>query len=311
MEDHCCFLGAYKALLPPEYRYENVRIRKAVADKEYPLLAPRKRKARLLDDLWPQLWALVPRLGNVVATIPSLQKMETSERSDTASHLTSELCQFDREFTALLNAPHVVELLEQGTCKVLPNEHRDCCPPLPFTPHVFEYPPAGVFMIVVQSIQCYMRSRLYPSLRSELNFLSLSEFEDHDASHYSVEICRTFAGVECSSSGSGLDVVFACFPAILMAALTCPSNLRMWVWCKLTHFEKLRQFCFEPIKKNLAMLWDMPNIQSDGINPWRGTSLECETRIITDEVDEDRVVELMLRMMINWSHSGNWVVSSD
>lgn len=49
---------------------------------------------------------------------------------------------------------------------------------------------------------------------------------------------------------------------MVAGALTCPPNLREWVWCKLLHFERLGRFNLEPIKRNLAIAWNMPEILS-------------------------------------------------
>src|SRR5271154_3633240 len=290
VEDYCCFLGAYKALLPVEYRGENVRIRQLLAHKEYPHLAPSERKPRLLDDLWPQWWAMVSRLSDVLATMPLLKTMNRPERSATASHLRTELYQFNREFTGFLTSPYVVELLQPGPySEALETKHQNCCPSLSFAPKVFQFPPAGLFHIVVQSIQCYIRSTLYPSLRAELDFQqSIPELEAKSASHFSVEICRTFAGVEYSFPDRSADVIFACFSSLVMAALTCPPELRIWIWCKLAHFERLGKFCFEPTKKNLAMLWDMPEILRDGFSPLAGGSPQHESQLfLRDEMGDD------------------------
>lgn len=295
VEDYCCFLGAHKALLPIDYRLENVRRRQLLAHQDYPRLAPAERKARLLDDLWPQLWALLARLGDVLATMPLLKTMNRPQRSETAYHLKSELTRFYHEFTGFLMSPHVIELLQPGVCDDMhESQHRDCCPSLPFVPIVFEFPPAGLFNIVVQSIHWYVRSTLYPSLRVELDFLqSMPELEAKDPSHYSIEVCRTFAGIEYGFRDSPSDVMFACFPSLMTAALTSPPNLRIWIWCKFAHFEKLGLFTFEPIKKNLSMLWDMPEILRDGFSPLRVKSPQQDTRIQCHESGEAENLEMM------------------
>lgn len=72
----------------------------------------------------------------------------------------------------------------------------------------------------------------------------------------------------------------------LIAALTCPPNLRMWMWCKLAHFENLGQFSFEPLKMSLAVLWDMPDILTHGFSPVSNNSPEHEGRISSgDDVE--------------------------
>ena len=42
--------AAYRMLLPIEWRQENVRIRQKLAIEEYPFLAQKDRKPRLLED---------------------------------------------------------------------------------------------------------------------------------------------------------------------------------------------------------------------------------------------------------------------
>ena len=71
-----------------------------------------------------------------------------------------------------------------------------------------------------------------------------------------------------------------------MAALTCPPDLRIWIWCKLAHFEKLGQYCFDLVKENLAVLWDMPEILRDGFSPVSGDSPQRETRISSDDTND-------------------------
>jgi len=227
--------------------------------------------------------------------MPLLRTMDRPQRSEKAYHLKSELIRFYHEFTGFLISPHVVEVLQLGPYdELLETRHRECCPSLPFIPAVFDFPPAGLFNIIVLSIHCYMRSTLYPSLRVELDFLqSIPELEDKDASHYALEICRTFAGVEYVFRDSSSDVIFACFSPLVMAALTAPPDLRIWIWCKLAHFEKLGKFTFEPIKKNLAMLWDMPEILRDGFSPLRVMSPQQDARTVRREAGETEDSEMM------------------
>jgi hypothetical protein len=58
---------------------------------------------------------------------------------------------------------------------------------------------------------------------------------------------------------------------------TCPPSLREWVWFKLVHFESLGKFRLEPIKKNLAMTWDMPELTQKDFR-WKRVS-QCDGRI--------------------------------
>src|SRR5215471_1949264 len=80
LEDYCCLLGAYKLLLPDAWREEDVRVRRMLAEVEYPRLSGEARIPRLLDDIWAQFLALVPKVANVLYQIPVMNKMESEER---------------------------------------------------------------------------------------------------------------------------------------------------------------------------------------------------------------------------------------
>src|SRR5271154_4889674 len=99
-EDYCCFLSAGTVLLPEIWRYENVRIRQSHAELDYPGLSLLDRKARLLDDLWPQLWAMIPQLSYLLARIPPLKSLQGLERSYQAEQLQSDLITFHEKFEA-------------------------------------------------------------------------------------------------------------------------------------------------------------------------------------------------------------------
>src|SRR5208282_1361574 len=86
-EGYCCMRAAYGMLLPSEWRQENVRIRQQLAIEEYPFLAPKDRKPRLLEDLWAQLWGLIPRLLDILAIIPRLKTMKSRRRTEMAVYL--------------------------------------------------------------------------------------------------------------------------------------------------------------------------------------------------------------------------------
>ena len=274
VEDYCCFLAAYRSLLPVEWRRANVRIRQLLAHEEYPHLPPDEHRPRLLDDLWPQLWALLPALGSVLATIPFLKTLEEQERTDVAVHLTGELRQFQRDFIGFLKSPHVLEILQPAPASHLSFDYNpdDCCSPRALVPNLFQFPPAGIFQLVIHCIQTYIRAILYPTLRTALEFNNdvIAELEDEDAAFYSVEVCRTFAGIE-SQNAENPEVIFQCFSPLVISALTCPTSLRQWLWSKLGHAENLG-LRFDGIKGKLAVLWDMQDILTGGLSPMKGNS---------------------------------------
>lgn len=54
-----------------------------------------------------------------------------------------------------------------------------------------------------------------------------------------------------------------------MAGLTCPLEIRMWLWHKLAHFEELGYFSFEPVRRQLAFQWGMPQLLTSGFKGWK------------------------------------------
>ena len=112
IEDYCCFLAAYKFLLPHTWRDENVRIRRKITQVEYPRLSGPERIPRLIDDVWAEFLAILPRISEVVSEIPELKKMDIRERYHVALQLAVEVQQFEEELEKFLNLPHVVETFQ-------------------------------------------------------------------------------------------------------------------------------------------------------------------------------------------------------
>jgi hypothetical protein len=259
VEDYCCSLAAYSPLIGPEWRMENKRIRQQLAHEEYPHLAPIDRKPRLLDDLWPQLLALTPALVAVVAVIPIMQqKVEPEQRPRVAAQLMAELQRFVLDLRGFLESSHVIEVLQpERRAKAVCSQHDDCCPIPHFKPTLLQFPAASIFLCRLQCIQAYIRGIVYPALRAEFDDV-IPELEDHDASYYSAEVCRAYAGTELQFSDQP-DVILACFAPLVMAAKSCPPPMRRWLWSKLCHAEDLG-LRFESIKGNLAHVWNMPEL---------------------------------------------------
>lgn len=263
-EGYCCLLAAYRLILPIEWRQENVRVRQALAREEYPRLAPSYRKSRLLEDIWAQLSGLTPYLMDIFATIPRLKTMKDRQRKEIASHLQSKFEQFYRHFTGFISSPLVTEILRTlPSLSITTSKHVNCCPLPSFVPHYFQYPPAGIFYLVVQCLQTWIRFCLYPLLKSELESeQEVIGSDDQDMTFYSLELCRTFAGIE-HQFDHNTAAIFPCFAPIILAAVSCPTNVRPWILSKLRHFEEQGQFCNDSIKTSLSVLWNMPEIVID------------------------------------------------
>jgi hypothetical protein len=238
VEAYCCFLSAKAFLLPPEWRQQNVLRRQELAHSEYPHLSPEERTPRLLDDLWPQLWTLVPTLNHVVANIPKLNDMKKSRRSTAAMQLLAKLNQFTADFEAFIKSPHVLHILQRSSSTKPKCDHSECCPEFPYTPHVFLFPPAGVFHLVTQSIQAHYSVLLYPTLYNAVGQNQSRRNEESatdNATHWCIEMCSTFAGIEHAYDGREGFMFVSTVSMGLIAALTCPPNLQTWMRCKLPH----------------------------------------------------------------------------
>ena len=284
-EDYCCFLGAYKLLLPDEWREENVRVRQTLAEIDYPLLSHRDRIPRLLDDVWAQFLALIPKVSNVLYQIPNMKKMERQERILTALQLDVELQEYVAETQQFLNLPHVVEALQPGSPTPLYGlRHAKCCPPLPFVPHVMQYPPAGLFRIMMYGFKSYVQAVLYPPIQETLGDQAKQlGFEPADIC--SIEVCKTFAGLEDSYLGENPETFLPAFAPFVLSTATCPPGLRLWLWHKLLHFEKIGHLTFDPVTSNLAKLWDMPEIIMERKPPEEDSSPQIFRRLSGDDIE--------------------------
>ena len=296
-EDYCCLLFARKHLLPRIWRYENVRERQRLADLDYYRLAPNERKQRILDDLWPQLTALYPQLIDIFVGIPSLKALDGTRRSNVLARLNRQLRQFDHELQEFMNSPLVKEVLREAEPPfTFRSHHTACCPPLPFVPYIFQFPPAGYLRLVTFSVKTYLRAIVYPLLRAEgASGPGVSEFESTDkavASASANEQCRSFAGLE-AAFGDNQDNLFPCLTALPMAGMSCAPEIRMWLWYKLAHFEDLCQFSLDPIKKHLAVWWDMPNLATEGFGSWKWLPPEQQIRVLSVE-DVDMATQMAM-----------------
>jgi hypothetical protein len=291
-EDYCCFLAAYEFLLPAHWREENVRIRQNLAQVEYPRLSETERIPRILDDIWAEFLSLMPTVSNVLSRVPELKKMEGQARFNAASELDAELYEFEQSLELFLNSPHVLEALSPAASSSHAHgwRHVDCCPHLPFTPHLMQHPGAGIFRIRVLAFKCYIWAVLYPPIQDVLG-ASATEIIFEPADTCSFEVCKTFAGLEDSPLGDNPDNFLTVFASLVLATTTCPLESRLWLWHKFLHFEKLGHLTFDPMKRKLASLWNMPEIISE-------KRLPTEDICLPDiEIDGDYIQWIMKDVM--------------
>jgi hypothetical protein len=274
LEDNCTLALTCKPQLSSEWRQADLRVRRKLAAQDYPRLSKEERSARLLDDLWPELWALGPYLAEVFSKIPRLKSLQELERLLLLDQLSARLTEFQSELEKLIQSQLVQEILELSESKSNPtfdSVHSECCPAFPTESagsiYIFRFAPAGHFKMNMLVLRLYMRLMLYAPLREAgLPFLPNRGFEvDYYNEEFdAAEMCRTYAGIE-ATFGDNMDLMLPSLYSLVMAGFSCPRYLRRWLWCKLAHLEPLGRNYIEPIKAGLAVVWDRPELKAEGI----------------------------------------------
>ena len=287
-EDYCCINAVYKIPLPQQWRYVNVQIRQKLAKKEYPGLTGTDRQSRLLDDLWPQLRAMAPRFNDVQESVVVMQKLEGISRFQLATRVELELRQIIKGVTDFMNSSQVEEIFQPAPTVPVISTPPTCLPP-PYVPYICQYPPAGYFRIVVYGILAYMRCILLPPLLSEMDqWIIIERTGEHDPFADSIEVCRTYAGMELVFGTNPLTL-FPCWSALILAAMTCPPELRKWTWSRLIHFENLGHTRLEAVKTHIATLWQTPEILEHSSE----TELHPYEKRIIDVEDDNNVAAII------------------
>ena len=198
------------------------------------------------------------------------------------------------------NSPLVKEVLSEAEPPfTFRSHHTACCPPLPFVPYIFQFPPAAYLRLSIFATQTYLRAIVYPLLRAEgVSDSDASEFQNTDkalASSFAYEQCRSFAGIE-AAFGDNQDNLFPCLSSLPISGMSCAPEIRMWLWYKLAHFEDLGQFSLDPIKKHLSVWWDMPSLATEGFGSWKWEPPEQQIRVLN--VEDVDIATQMARLEI-------------
>lgn len=251
-----------------------MRVRQFIAACDYPQLSSDKLKARILDDLWQEAWAIVPHMAEILATIPHLNTSTVDSRAKMLVFLESKLLYVHNYLDVLMASPHAVTLLQTiETGFPWRTRHSECCPNLPFPPHRFLFPPAGMLLLSFLSLRIYLRTILYAPVRAAGVQIGNLELESQLGESHAYEICRGYAAVE-DEFGDNLSSLLPCFNALVMAGFSCPPELRTWLWHKLAHFEQLGHAYVQPVKKNLSVVWGMPELLTQSFESWKKRPLE-------------------------------------
>ena len=134
-----------------------------------------------------------------------------------------------------------------------------------------------------------MRCLLLPPLLSEIDqWIVITRMEEQDPFVESIEVCRTYAGLE-HVFGSDPISLFPCWSALILAAMTCPPDFRKWTWSRLIRFENLGHSRLEAVKKDIATLWQTPEILESNSE----TGLPSYEKRIIDVEDDNNVATII------------------
>ena len=159
--------------------------------------------------------------------------------------------------------------------QIITYSHSECCPRPPFATFlVFRYPPAAILALIILSMRHYIRTHLYIPARQAGVYIDVleQEFSRVHLDQYAYQLCRTFAAIE-DSYGSNPSVLLPCFYPLVSAGFHCPKDLRPWLWHKLAHFEDSCKSYVEPVRKQVAIFWDMPELLSDDFSSLKAKPL--------------------------------------
>lgn len=268
MEHYVCFLGAYPMILHPSWRETNALVRETIQREKYAHLPEQDRIPILLDYLYPKFYCLIPKLINILSLIPSLKSMRHGERERTAAQLALELRESDESIDDFFELDDVGQVLQPVILNPIDvgSRHVICCPTFPYHPYFFKYPQAAQLQIMAIGMKCYVRAILLPPILAVLdqteNLVELGDGEE-----YSIQICRMFAGLEgtLSKPDTSYESFLPIAGSMILATTFCPPELRLWLWCKLVHFEELGRRSLDPMRRSLATLWDMPELVSPSL----------------------------------------------
>ena len=283
----CCLLLACHTNLPRTWRNEEVRVREYLASIEYPLLSEDRLNARLVDDIFQELWRVVPHIIDTLAAIPQLKTLNGDTRANVIDQLETNLLHVRRTLEDLIMSSRftkLVETIETGFPWL--SRHSECCPDLPFPPFRFLFPQAGTLRLSVLSLRNYLRVILYGPIRASGVVIEELELDCKFTEDYAYEICRSFAAIE-DEFGEDMAPLMSCFYTLVMAGFTCPEELRMWLWHKLAHFEEYGLRHMDMVKKNLSVVWGMPELLTQSFNSWKQRPLENRVEVLNADVIDD------------------------
>jgi len=187
-----------------------------------------------------------------------LKSLDRIDRATLADQLLSRLWQLDQDLKNFFESPTLSEMFRSDSPAIVSEE-------LPFVPVVLNFPPAAHLCCLLLAVRLYIYTIIRPPIRATAppHLPGRQLLWDDDTSKLAYEVCRTFAGVEPLLRNTP-DGLFPYFSALVISGLACPTSCRLWLWSKLSDFEKLGLQYHRPVLKTVAIFWDMPNLVTGG-----------------------------------------------
>ena len=236
---------------------------------ENPVYSKRDFQQNLLDVLFQEVWHIIPYFANVLATIPKIKELKGVSRIEVFSRLKGDLSTAFFLLNTLIHKAVSLGIFDTKAPEPghIP-KHAHCCPRLSFPLYHFRIPAAGILRAMLLSMQNYLLILLYAPIREAEGRIELLESERKNIESRAFEICHTFAAVEDGFGGDG-RAYFMLFQSLVMVGFSrCQKDLRLWLWHKLGHLERLGGGDIEQIKKNLAVVWHVPELLTGGFDVW-------------------------------------------
>jgi hypothetical protein len=263
-----------------------LRVRRELTGIEYRLCREDERIPRLLDDTWQETWEIVPHLADVLVTIPQLKNFQGERPAQSLRSVETDLVySWNRlnelaEFLCTSNALDIIRIDVSYTSR-----HSRCCPRLPFESYLFRYPSAGLLQLMILAMRNYIATILYAPLRDAGLRIELLEknCDEKSVEQRTREMCQTFAALEHAYIDAPY-VLLPTFYAIVIVGFTAREELRRWLWHKFAHFEESGALYVNPVKKNLSILWNTPELVSQGFAFWKSRPLGNRRSVVDIDV---------------------------
>lgn len=256
LEDDCCLAQSCIPRLPAQWRTENI---KSGHDLDSQHLTG---SDCLLHDLYTQFLNLMPKYIDLEEGVMRLKGLTGAKQQGLARQLNACLLKFEHDVNGFYNSPQLHEVLKQRSIVHTDLFQRSDNLFPHFFIYRFELVPIAYLYIRLHHILACLAGVIRPTIRSFYDDDDV-EADKGLASSHSIEIWRTFAGMDLVLAKYP-DALLPCLPSVATAALTSPRNIRVWVWHKLGHFEKLSPYPFPCLKEKLALRWNMKELSWGG-----------------------------------------------